>query len=107
MTPLAAPPRARRLSVAVGQGLLATLLAAALAAPGLARAQDEPAWGGFTEENNNLGEDHDRYYVNGFSADYLSRPLDAAPGHWAARTARGIEDALPGLFPAAGDRDRR
>ena len=38
-------------------------------------------WARFTEENNNLGSNNDRYYVNGFEAGYLSQPLSAS-GNW-------------------------
>src|ERR1700722_791068 len=63
-------------------------------------------WARFTEENNNLGSNNDRYYVNGFEAGYLSQPLSAG-GNWASRTGKRIEDALGGAFGGEGVRDQR
>jgi len=62
----------------------------------------DQGWVTLTEENNNLGSDSDRYYVNGANLAYLSGPLAGDRG-WADRIERG----LPLLFAADGKRDVR
>lgn len=67
-------------------------------APGVAPETNEPGWFTFTEENNNLGSDRDRYYVNGFAASWLSPVLKSGPASPCAVVC-AVYSALPLLFP--------
>ncbi|MBL6749102.1 MAG: lipid A deacylase LpxR family protein [Nevskia sp.] len=86
-----------------GLALAGAAAPACLAADGA----DRSGWFTLTAENNNFAVNQDRHYVNGFNFAYLSAPLSGGSG-WFGRTAAGIEDALPPLFPRAGQSiDRR
>lgn len=97
--------RRQRRQLALQAVSLATTLCILPVAPVLADGNASPGWLRFTEENNNLGSDNDRYYVNGLDVGYLSQPLSAS-GNWASRSSKSIEDALPFIFPAQGQRDQ-
>lgn len=86
---------------AVASFLLPTAIACSFAAGAAAPAADQ-GWATLSEENNNLGSDSDRYYVNGVNLAYLSGSLAEGRG-WADR----IERRLPVLFAADGKRDVR
>ena len=58
-----------------------------------------------TAENNNFVVDQDRHYVNGVNFSWLTAPLGTQS--WTQRTGNAVENALPLLFPAAGEHDRR
>lgn len=89
-------------------GPAAFVLVAALMAPLAAAADDAGSrgWATLTEENNNLGSDNDRYYVNGVNLSWLSPALSRQSG-WQADFANGVTGALPFLFAADGNRERR
>lgn len=78
-----------------------------LAAPNMAVADlSDRGWITITEENNNLGSNQDRYYVNGFNIAYLSGAPEPER-HWDATAVSTVEGALPWLFADKGQRDRR
>jgi hypothetical protein len=98
----------------VGPGYAATaacisslfLVAAIAATPAHAADASKLGWGTITEENNNLGADSDRYYVNGINLSWLSPSLEHQDG-WQSRMAKSVTGALPLLFGNNGDLDRR
>ena len=86
----------------------AALIAISAMMPASSFAEDisQRSWGTLTEENNNLGADSDRYYVNGVNISWLSPSLSHHDG-WQSQMAGSIADALPLLFANEGTRDRR
>ena len=89
-------------------GRISLLFALVAMTPMAASAIDakQRGWGTLTEENNNLGADSDRYYVNGINLSWLSPSLDHDDG-WQARMASVVTGSLPLLFANDGLRDRR
>lgn len=84
--------------------LIGAVTVAASAA--VANGAEQNGWWSITEENNNLGADLDRYYVNGFCLTWLSpstQEWGTAPSHAATATIQ----SLPGLFAENGVRDQR
>jgi hypothetical protein len=97
-------PQTRQLTWRIAGAVLSfSLLSGGAAA---SAADSQRGWASLTEENNNLGSDQDRYYVNGFNLAYLS-PSTASQDDWASRLTDRIEGGLSPLFAGEGQRDRR
>lgn len=98
-------PKLKNRSASILAGRIGLALSVCVAAPAWA-AESSWGWHTVTIENNNLGSNRDRYYVNGFNVAYLSTPVESGSS-WAARATDDIERSLRWLFTVSAHPDTR